>query len=1136
LLYGIKSNTSDNFLHDNKKLLIGGRLQNSAGDKLHVHRRKGNKATLLNPATEKGNAYQDDVLGPFLGGIDQDAFVRIYGIGNDQLEEGGREMAALKGLVGESLFAATVGGPGLAALMEQLDDEASNVFDSRKRTARLKTLAAKYKELSSERRTVQLARSRWERLQTDLKQARTRRDEILSREKELSRKLNRLTRIENALSLIARRKETLKGIEELAEATILPATYSAEERTRAEAELTGIREQLTQLQQSLDGDDGFEAKLNKIQIPDGLLAFEDTIHELKDQRAVTLSAAADRSQLSRDLAALQQEARDVLRDLGLEQDADDIEHLRIKPEDQVLIQNLAADSRRLREEPAKLKTQREELERTIAQLETELAETKTDGDITNLQAALVETNTADLTADQLAAARMALAKQQSSADSQLASLGLWKGSIADVPKAKIPLADSVERFRQQFDRQTQAELQLEDDRKSLQQELDEVRQSIAALETEGSVPTEAELTSLRENRDKRWQKVRDDWLRGAFTKQMPIAKAEALSTDFASAINAADHMADRLRRETERVTKLASHISRSQLLEEQLGRLNDTEKELGKQNKAGQKEWLKLWKPTSIDEPLSPAEMLGWLRRFETLKDSATKVTDLALTINELESQLNQSADSLRTALVESDYGAANLSDASLNALQNVAKKVIEAEQNRVQRFTELNANLKRSRDDLERIAAEEKCAIEALESWQLSWSECMKKIGCEKDAIAEQANERMKCLNRLFDITRRLQETGRRIDEIDAETAEFESRVADLSGRFLPGTDLKPTDAALEIDRALHAARSDQDQFERLSESLHNTSARLIELRTSEAEHSKKLEMLCQLAGVTDSTALADKERESTELSKLVERRDELEEQLHEQAGGMSLEDFVADAESVDADELPSEIGNLQDEIEGLKDQRESAAITVSDLEKLAAAADGNDEAAFLDQQALGVLSTMQDEARRYMQLRFAATLLRKQIDIHRSENEDPLLDRASQLFAVMTCEEFSGLQTDYENDRPVIVGARADGVSVPVDGMSDGTRNQLYLALRIAYVEHQLTRFEPMPFIVDDILIHFDDQRSTATLQVLNDLAKRTQVIFLTHHHHLLQLAQSHVTNEVFVHTLDSRNRLQPAPTVPA
>jgi len=74
----------------------------------------------------------------------------------------------------------------------------------------------------------------------------------------------------------------------------------------------------------------------------------------------------------------------------------------------------------------------------------------------------------------------------------------------------------------------------------------------------------------------------------------------------------------------------------------------------------------------------------------------------------------------------------------------------------------------------------------------------------------------------------------------------------------------------------------------------------------------------------------------------------------------------------------------------------------------------------------------------------------------------------------------------------------------------MSDGTLDQLYLSLRLATLEKYLETKEPMPFIVDDILIRFDDDRARATLEVLADLSKKTQVLFFTHHARLAEMAK--------------------------
>jgi uncharacterized protein YhaN len=66
----------------------------------------------------------------------------------------------------------------------------------------------------------------------------------------------------------------------------------------------------------------------------------------------------------------------------------------------------------------------------------------------------------------------------------------------------------------------------------------------------------------------------------------------------------------------------------------------------------------------------------------------------------------------------------------------------------------------------------------------------------------------------------------------------------------------------------------------------------------------------------------------------------------------------------------------------------------------------------------------------------------------------------------------------------------------------MSDGTRDQLFLAFRLASLESYCRAAEPLPFVADDVLVHFDDERSRATLDLLAEFASVTQVLLFTHH----------------------------------
>ena len=80
----------------------------------------------------------------------------------------------------------------------------------------------------------------------------------------------------------------------------------------------------------------------------------------------------------------------------------------------------------------------------------------------------------------------------------------------------------------------------------------------------------------------------------------------------------------------------------------------------------------------------------------------------------------------------------------------------------------------------------------------------------------------------------------------------------------------------------------------------------------------------------------------------------------------------------------------------------------------------------------------------------------------------------------------------------------------------MSSGTLDQLYLALRLAAVERHVSVNLPLPLICDDLLVEFDDDRAMATLEILGELAHKTQVLFFTHQSKMVELARKALGNE--------------------
>jgi len=154
---------------------------------------------------------------------------------------------------------------------------------------------------------------------------------------------------------------------------------------------------------------------------------------------------------------------------------------------------------------------------------------------------------------------------------------------------------------------------------------------------------------------------------------------------------------------------------------------------------------------------------------------------------------------------------------------------------------------------------------------------------------------------------------------------------------------------------------------------------------------------------------------------------------------------------------------------------------------------------------------------------------LLQWAIDRFRREKQAPLLKRAGELFSILTDGSFETLTLEFDHDdTPHLAGIRRNGDKVRLPGLSTGAGDQLYLSLRIAAVEEYLEHAAPLPFIADDLFINYDDGRAAAGLRVLGHLARKTQVLFFTHHQHLIEVARKAVGDSVSIVSLNPSHAL--------
>ncbi len=229
----------------------------------------------------------------------------------------------------------------------------------------------------------------------------------------------------------------------------------------------------------------------------------------------------------------------------------------------------------------------------------------------------------------------------------------------------------------------------------------------------------------------------------------------------------------------------------------------------------------------------------------------------------------------------------------------------------------------------------------------------------------------------------------------------------------------------------------------------------------------------------------------------------------LAEARGAMPAGAFDAALETAERAVVDSELGELRARLDAVDADFRAASERVGAAEATLAQLDGGARAAELGAGVESRRAELRGLVEQYAVVTLSRALLERQVARFQERHQPRMLEELSSLFAALTEGRYTRVYPRYD-DEGTFVAVRADGVEVTPAALSTGTREQLWLAVRLAYVRQYCDASEPLPLILDDPLVNFDAARARATLAVLADFAKRSQVLMLTCHAHLVDLAR--------------------------
>jgi uncharacterized protein YhaN len=146
---------------------------------------------------------------------------------------------------------------------------------------------------------------------------------------------------------------------------------------------------------------------------------------------------------------------------------------------------------------------------------------------------------------------------------------------------------------------------------------------------------------------------------------------------------------------------------------------------------------------------------------------------------------------------------------------------------------------------------------------------------------------------------------------------------------------------------------------------------------------------------------------------------------------------------------------------------------------------------------------------ATHYATDRLALVLLARARQRFEEEQQPRVIQLASEHFATLTSGRYRRVYLPAGDTRELRVSdGRKDW---PPEQLSRGTREQLYLAFRLAVIQEFGETRGALPLIVDDILVNFDTERTRATLALLAQLSEHHQIIAFTCHPWLRELFEA-------------------------
>jgi uncharacterized protein YhaN len=1122
-LFGIPNQIDDDYKHDYKYFLIESTILDSK-NKLHTVKRT--KIPRGKTFLDANNLDATPMFEPMLGGLVRETFSMQFGISHAQLRSGGREVLEGEGDLGTMIFGAGTGLANLGRVLQKLEERAAEIYPSK--NSKLSVTLKEAKENQEKIEQAKLSLNTWQNASELVASLHKKVEEFGDEKKNWASKQAECESILRALPQLTKYKTAESTLSEVDK---IPAVEDATLIKYQDAEkfLTSSKALLEQQKKRISE---ISTKLENLNPNEKILTLRSEIEALNQSSELLLKNLVDIGNRHKEKDSKEEQIRVLLKDYFTNTGFDESRDLFIDQKTQIQIQEL---SNLIKSE----KTRIEEKEKTFATLLKKIKDLKqeeinqTSNASLDEVTALVQTIKAKkLAPSDLEKLTSDIPAQKSTLEIKLSTLPNSLISLEAFLKLRLPSSEEINNFSNLFRNNQSIEQNLKTEINGKKEALNSKRKELAALRNEVVLLTREELARLRDLRELTWTAI-ENLLEGK-SETLP-EKVTAIVGENASAKKAFLNIQHQLDQFTDKLFSEAEQVGRGNQLTQDMEGLEkeivEFEQKLVETNTAKtelEKDWQKLWAGIALTTITPPEQMLAWRTQAHLLQQS---IIELMPKLEAIESKQKIQAVAFEKLL-------------QLTATGEIETAWIKAEEiiSNAAMFELSKANNKKQLDSLVADQSNLQSELQTLQDNQKenhqTWAGLMANLKLPPEASTNNAAQHVNAITNIHQHHKDARDLEIRIRKMESDNKEILGKLT----KVLETLSIKecPTEAAdikrmiADLGQKASDAKQEAVSQKSLKTDLELAQAELAKIEEDARTHKTILKPLGNMP-LEDLSKYFEEIRKKTKATK---DYDDAKNALILEASGEDIPSLAKKLANKNSAIITGELEDFKSKMEECSKARDKElqefANAKANLERL----EKQPGSHILSAERELLKAQCSEQAKEFAMLTLAKSVLETTINDYRKNNQNPMLMKANSYLKTLTNNSLAAIvPTDadgkkllqlqrIESEEKYAINFEAGHIEAGEGTafLSDGTADQLFLALRLAGIENNLEKLEePLPVILDDILINFDDARALSTLRCLAEFSSKTQIILFTHHQHLLKLVEgSDFANKVFTHQL--------------